>query len=318
MKRTVSVLIAAVTMLALAGALCGCSALGSTTYTPSKKTAQVSTPAIGQAGVLRVGVNSSNTPFSTQVSGKIVGLDVDIAAALADEMGLNLEMVDVGSDPESALKDGSVDIVMCMDKNDNASSCWLSDTYVQTAVALFATSSSAALPTASSSPSIEAQSASMSAWEVTNQFGDTALKSATDLKTAFSDLKSGQTTYVAADAVIGSYVSYTSKTNAQIVGLMQKVSGYSIGVTSTNTDLKTAVANALSTITKNGTTGVIESKWLGHELDLSSVKVTDTAGKSSTSTSSSTSASTSTSTSTSNVGSNAVSISTSKTTSATN
>jgi polar amino acid transport system substrate-binding protein len=314
MKRTVTFTVACVAILALACSLCGCSSLGigtSSTYTPQKKSAQVSTPTVGQTGVLRVGVNSSNTPFSTQVSGKVVGLDVDVAAALADEMGLDLQIVDVGSDPEGALADGTVDIVMNMDKSDTAVSCWLSDPYVQTAVALFATASDATMPTVASKPSIEAQSASMSAWEVSTQFGDSSLKTTTDLKTAFSDLKGGTTKYVAADAVIGSYVNYTSASGAKIIGLMQKSGGYCIGVANSNSDLKTAVSNALSSVSNQGVLSVIETKWLGSDLNLSGYSLTDTASKS-TSGSSSSSTDNDASSSVTEAGANAVSLGSSR------
>ena len=35
-----------------------------------------------------------------------------MAAAIADEMGLDLQIIDVGSDPQSAIANGEVDIVM--------------------------------------------------------------------------------------------------------------------------------------------------------------------------------------------------------------
>ena len=285
MKRRVSVGIACMLVCALCMVLCGCQSQSS--YEPTKKSATVTVPTIGQDGKLRVGVNSSNAPFSTQVSGKLVGIDVDIAAALATEMGLELELVDVGNDAEGALEDGSVDIIMNQQSGDTSSTAWLSDAYLPTAVSVFSTSSSSSLPSEDSKPTIEAQSSSMSAWEVANQFGDTSLSSVSDLKTAFSDLSSGKTTYVAADAVIGSYVAYTSSVDAKIVGVLQKVGGYSIGISTSNTELQNAVATALKTISSNGTISVIESKWLGTSLDLSSVDQSAAARKSSGSSSSS-------------------------------
>ncbi len=310
MKRTAKYLLACAVVVALSAALCGCSSTsGSSTYTPEKKTAQVSTPTIGQEGTLRVGVDSSSAPFAAQVSGKVVGLDVDVAAAIADQLGLDLEIIDVGSDPESALSEGSVDIVMSMDKNDTTTKCWLSNPYVQTGVALFATSSSTAMPT-STATGIEAQASSMSAWTVQNQFGTDALKSTTDLKTAFSDLQSGTAKYVAADAVIGSYVVHSADMNATIIGLLQTPSGYCIGVSSSNDALKTSITSALTTISNNGVLDVIQTKWLGSKLDLSKYKVSETAttsAKSSTSSSSSAITNT-TDTTTTEVGSNAASI----------
>ena len=83
-------------------------------YTPPEKSATVSSPTIGKSGTLRVGVNAGSPPLagSPSSSSKIVGIDVDVAAALADQLGLKLEIVDVGTDPEAALKEGKVDVAM--------------------------------------------------------------------------------------------------------------------------------------------------------------------------------------------------------------
>ena len=55
---------------------------------------------------------------------------------------------------------------------------------------------------------------------------------------------------------------------------MQQPSGYSVGVLDGNTDLKTAVSDALATLAGNGVISVIETKWLGEALDLSSTPLT--------------------------------------------
>ena len=59
-----------------------------------------------------MGINASNPPYAAQSNGSIVGIDVDIAAALADELGLKLELVDVGTATDTAFERESVDIVM--------------------------------------------------------------------------------------------------------------------------------------------------------------------------------------------------------------
>lgn len=96
-KRSfVAVAFAALLAVGLFG-LAGCT--GSGTYQPELKSAEVAPPVIGEEGTLRVGVNTENPPLAGMGSGKIIGIDVDIAAALADELGLKLSVVDVGSDP---------------------------------------------------------------------------------------------------------------------------------------------------------------------------------------------------------------------------
>lgn len=245
--------------------LSGCS---TEEYEPPAKSATISTPVIGSEGTLRVGVNASNAPFAGQVSGKIVGVDVDIAAALADHFGLKLEILDISSDVDGALEQGTVDIVMGVDKSSTAVESWKSDVYIQSGVSLFAQSSDTMVPDSNGSPSIAAQSSSMSAWEVTNQFGEGSLVPSDDIKSAFEKVKSGEATYVAADAVIGTYAAHVADSEFHIIALMQSPSGYCIGVSDANSDLKTVISEALETLTNNGIISIIETKWLGSALNV--------------------------------------------------
>jgi polar amino acid transport system substrate-binding protein len=275
-----------VVVLSMIFALTGCA---STSYVPPSKEAVLTTPTIGQEGILRVGVNASKAPFAGQSSNKIIGLDVDIAAALADELGLKLQVVDVGSDPDTALEEGTVDIVMGVDKTDTSINCWTSNAYIQSTIALFAASSTAAVPkTSDSSIQIAAQLSSMSAWEVGKQFDSSVLVPTEDLKTAFSDLVAGQVDYVAADAAIGTYSSKANSFETYIVALMQKPNGYAIGVLDSNTNLKTAISETLNTLSTGGMVSLIEKQWLGVSLDLSEVSLTEAAQSSATSSTSST------------------------------
>ena len=114
-KRIRAIAALATAMACLALVLGGCS---SSNYQPALKDPTVASPAIGQAGTLRVGVDTANPPLAGMGSDKIIGIDVDIAAALADRLGLKLSIVDVGSDPEGALAEGKVDLVMGIDQSE--------------------------------------------------------------------------------------------------------------------------------------------------------------------------------------------------------
>ena len=83
MKR-MKALVCCAAAACLAMVLAGCSSQQS--YTPPEKSATVSSPTIGKSGTLRVGVNAGSPPLagSPSSSSKIVGIDVDVAAALAD------------------------------------------------------------------------------------------------------------------------------------------------------------------------------------------------------------------------------------------
>lgn len=248
----------------------GCSS--SSNYQPESKEPTVSTPTIGQSGTLRVGVNTDKSPLAGMGKEKIIGMDVDIAAAIADELGLKVSIVDVGSDPEAALSEGKVDIVMGIDSSDAISEFWLSDEYLPTGVALFAlTSNGTSVPTTVADSSVAAQISSKSAWAVSNAFGEDALASTADLSTAFTQLESGKVKYVASDAIIGLYAAHREGLDTTIVSLLSKPSGYCVGVASSNTQLQTTVADVLDKLTSEGVVGVIEGKWLGQSLDLAPI-----------------------------------------------
>ena len=272
MKR-MKALVCCAAAACLAMVLAGCSSQQS--YTPPEKSATVSSPTIGKSGTLRVGVNAGSPPLagSPSSSSKIVGIDVDVAAALADQLGLKLEIVDVGTDPEAALKEGKVDVAMGIGSESDVS-FWRSPAYLPKGVALFSTSANATVPTKASSPKIAAQVSSTSSWQVTNEFGQDALVSENDLKSAFAALADGSAQYVAADAVIGMYAAHSSGYDAQIVALMQQPGGYCVGMLEANTELQAAVKDALAALTDGGIVSVIEKKWLGMDIDASSLPLT--------------------------------------------
>ena len=58
------------------------------------------------------------------------------------------------------------------------------------------------------------------------------------------------------------------------MALMQQPSGYCIGVLDTNSDLKQAISDALAALSGNGVVSLIETKWLGTTLDLSTLPLT--------------------------------------------
>lgn len=286
MKRWKAMTVACLAAACLSLALVGCQ---SGEYTPEQKDPQVSASALGQAGTLRVGVNASSAPLAgkTTSTSRIVGIDVDVASYLADELGLDVEVIDVSDNFTQALENGTVDVVLGVDSSEEGSGYWRSSPYLDTGVALFGASTETSVPTTDSSPKVAAQSSSKSSWRVTNLFGDSALVSQTELKAAFDALANGSARYVAADAVIGTYVSYSSGYSDKIVALLQDPSGYCAAVGESNTELQNAVGNAVAKLVNGGIMGIIENKWLGQALDLSSMTVVKSAAAESSSNSAS-------------------------------
>ena len=94
MKKRVAAAVLTALVACLAFALCGCTE----PYNPdaAKKAPTVDASALKEEGVLHVGVNASSYPLAGQANGKMSGLDVDVAAAIGQELGLRVEFVDVG------------------------------------------------------------------------------------------------------------------------------------------------------------------------------------------------------------------------------
>lgn len=276
MKRWKVGALACVLVACLSVALAGCQ---SQDYKPEAKSQTVSSTALGTAGTLRVGVNASSAPLAGQTSSssRIVGIDVDVAAYLADQLGCKVEIVDVGTDPETALSEGRVDIALGVDASDDSAGYWKSKSYLQSGVALFGTASESAVPTTDSKPKIAAQASSKSSWRVTNLYGDDSLVVQNDLKSAFEALAKGSARYVAADAVIGSYVSYSNNYGDKIIALLQDPSGYCVAVADKNTELQSAITSAVDKLVNGGVMDIIESKWLGSPIDLTNVTVVKSA-----------------------------------------
>ena len=122
-KRVVAAIVSAMAAC-LMFALCGCTEA----YNPdaSMKEQTVDASATKNAGTMIVGVDASSYPFAGQSNGKMSGLEVDVAAALAQEMGLKVEFVDVGMDGLEALTDGEVDMVMGVEE-DADTKAWKSE-----------------------------------------------------------------------------------------------------------------------------------------------------------------------------------------------
>ncbi len=271
MMKKMARVCAAALAAALAFALGGCSSQEE--YFPPLGDPQITPPAIGQEGVLRVGVNTEKSPLAGRGSEKIIGIDVDIAAALADQLGLKVQIEDIGTDAGKALEEGTVDVVMGQETAEEDDAIWHSPQYLPTGVVLFAKEgSNAAVPTGAVTPKIAAQISSKSAWAVTNAFGEDALVSTNDLATAFSDLSKGDVDFVASDAVIGMYAANLQDVPVEIACLLDTASGYCVGVKKDDTELQKAIQGALEAITGNGVVGVIEDKWLGGAISLEGVQ----------------------------------------------
>lgn len=247
-------------MLALGvGLLSGCSSTAH--YTPEPSEQKIDNSLLHTPGTLRVGVDASNAPYAAESQGAIVGIDVDVAAALADELGLKLELVDIGSSADQAFTSDDVDIIMGV--GSDSQNCWVSDPYLSSSIVLFAAEDETAIPKDGDVYVVAAQASSMSAFEVGNRLGEDHLDATADIQAAFEHLSNGSAKYIATDSTIGSYVAHSSGTTIYPVALLAEETSYCIGVPTTAAGLQDAIADALNKLINGGVISVIDKKWLG-------------------------------------------------------
>lgn len=268
-KRTKSRgIIAAIVTVALAvgvmTALTGCQ---TETEVQSNLTPQLESGTTITDGTLTVGVNASNSPYAgVNSNNETVGFDVDVAAAIADELGMKLQIVDVSSNGRSALTNGQVDVSMGMTKSGNADTVTYTSAYINDGASLFCLESNR--PTSVSeldaNSKILVQGETTAAYTVQAALGADAVQATSTMQEAFDALESGQQKYLVADAVIGSYFArnYSDVVRVDFLSADSVTPMYAVTLTA-NSEVSAAVSNALNTIMQNGVLRVIEAKWLG-------------------------------------------------------
>ncbi|MDR2196985.1 MAG: transporter substrate-binding domain-containing protein [Coriobacteriales bacterium] len=230
--------------------------------------AKVVPPTVAASGILRVGVDSSHAPFAGIANGSLIGIDIDIAAALADDLGLKLEIVDiVGQDASALLADGSIDIVMGIQQDDPAAPVAAQvGPYLVDAPAVFALDFAGAAGDFDlgglNGVKVAAQEGSLSAWQIGELYGEDWVSNYPSLNAAFDALESGEVSYAAADAVVGSFLA-VKYPNIDCAALLTDPTGIYMGVAVSNLELLDTLQTSLRTIRDNGVLEVIIDKWLG-------------------------------------------------------
>ena len=221
-----------------------------------------------EAGTLRVGVDSSKAPFAGTSGGKIIGIDVDIAAAVAEKMGLKVQIFDIkGQDSTTLLQNGTVDVVMSVvgTTGEQFSESKVGP-YLVNGPAIFTVGHSEtpmALDVSTlAGVQIAAQEKSLAAYRVSEELGDGNLVTYAKLDEVFAQLKSGAISYAAADAIVGSFLAI-KQGNIRCEGILGQSEGIFMGVSTAKTNLVTKLTEALRGLRDDGSIQVIASKWLG-------------------------------------------------------
>ena len=115
MKKFLSVILALVMVLSLSALFVGCDSdtVGENETTAGATDAGTTAPDETEKPVLKMGTNAYFQPYEFYEGEKIVGIDAEIAAAIAEKLGMTLEIVDMEFDSIlTAVNEGSVDFGM--------------------------------------------------------------------------------------------------------------------------------------------------------------------------------------------------------------
>jgi polar amino acid transport system substrate-binding protein len=258
MTRRTLVALATVAALVLVG---GCTAgIGAATLKP-----RLSPPDIGSKGVLRAAIDLGYPPFGGTVKGQRVGLDVDVAAAIAEQLGLKLEIVNatptVGAEMARA---GKVDIVMGGLTVEQAVALQLAyaGTYVTDSSAVFATEVTTLTIGDLSSKRVAVQSGSASYWFLLDEYGEGPLVVVPTLLEAMKAVPEGKADLVAGDALLATYIG-RNVPGLRYGGQLMPAFPIGVGVAQDKAKLEAEVRSILDKLSSQGVLETFRRKWAG-------------------------------------------------------
>jgi polar amino acid transport system substrate-binding protein len=230
-----------------------------------KLTPKVAPPVIVKAGELRAAIDTDYPPYGGSQDGRNAGLDVDVAAALADRLGLKLVIVQ--ATPIEAFKlvrDGKVDVVFGGLTIEDAVSNDLAfaGAYSDTAPALFSSKPGTLTIEKLGGAPVAVQKGSAAFWILDEQYGSELLRIYPTLKEAMTAVSSGQAAYVAGDAAVGSYM-LRDFGNLHFAGQLADATPVGVGVSRDKPQLENAVRSALDGLAADGALPTLLNKWLG-------------------------------------------------------
>ncbi len=221
-------------------------------------------------GTLTVGVNGNNSPYGgkSNTDGSVIGLDVDVASTLADSLGCKVNIIDVSTNGKKALAEGSIDILMGASMTGSDDTISYSSAYINDGVSLFCkiTDMPDSVAVDLTKEQVIVQASTTAAVEMQDALGASSILTASTMQEAFESLENGNAKYLAANAVIGDYYARNYSDIMRIDFLsVNDVSPVYVACNASNTELASAVNNAMSSITTDGTLKVVASKWLGDQ-----------------------------------------------------
>ncbi len=252
-------------VIALAG-VGGCSLLtpGLDEAEPESVEQTVDDAALVTPGTLTVALNTNDAPQAMVTGEGVEGYEVDVARALAREMGLDLALVSASS-PDDPLSEGEADIFVGATTGDAGGDITVLGSCLEDATAIFgkvegdATRASAA-DLAAAVIGVQESSASQEALAKAGIVSDQ--ETYANVNACFDALASGEVDYVACDATAGAYLARAYE-GVGFMGTISAVSSQGIAVSASATELLDAVSDAFDAISSDGVLAAVHASWYG-------------------------------------------------------
>ena len=264
--RKLTALLIALALVAMVLAIAGC---GKTAETkPVEKPAEAKLTLV-KDGVLTVGSDTAFPPFESMNGAVAEGFDVDLAKAIAKELGLTMDFTSQKFDTliPQLKAGGTFDVIMSgmtitaeREKEITFSTPYIdsnqSIAVVKGKVAKLDGNDAAAINTAFTGKVIGVQSGTTGeAWAKENIKGAKQIVPFSDTLAAFSALNAGKVDGVVNDLPVSAYLVKTSYTGDELIAEIPTGEQYGIGMQTENTALQEAVNKArLSVVPRVRTT----------------------------------------------------------------
>lgn len=258
-------------MMGLVG--CGGSSSAATTAAASSAAADAGLGLVAD-GKLTVGTSPDFPPFENLENDQYVGLDIDLAQALADKLGLELEMKTLQFDAivPAVAAGGQVDLGISgitidperEEQVDFSDSYYIDDLSV---VAMKAnadiTADTFADALNQAGVTIAVQSGTTAESYAQENFPNATTQPYGNATDAFAAMQAGQANAVITNKAVGAKMVSESYTDAQVIKEIATGEEYGVAVSKDNSALLDAVNDALAAITDDGTLDSIVNKYFG-------------------------------------------------------
>lgn len=258
-------------MMGLVG--CGGSGSAATTAAASSAAADAGLGLVTD-GKLTVGTSPDFPPFENLENDQYVGLDIDLAQALADKLGLELEMKTLQFDAivPAVAAGGQVDlgisgITIDPEREEQVD---FSDSYYIDDLAVVAMKADADITADTyadalnqAGVTIAVQSGTTAESYAQENFPNATTQPYGNATDAFAAMQAGQANAVITNKAVGAKMVSESYTDAQVIKEIATGEEYGVAVSKDNSALLDAVNDALAAITDDGTLDSIVNKYFG-------------------------------------------------------